>query len=152
MHGCTLTHVCAHVRAHTYMHMRAHTHTHKHTHRDSQQGSSMEAKIKGQIVVRNRILISRYVSQDAYYPQRGKSSVYRRKPAEPSELPPPGVGQISWGYMTLCIRHWDTHRTSVVCLPKMHNLNLSTSTQQTNPHWGTQSKVPGQDSWKVLRS
>ena len=55
----------------------------------------MEAKIKGQIVVRNRILLSRYLSQDAYYPQRGKSSVYRRKPAEPSELPPPGVGQMS---------------------------------------------------------
>lgn len=50
-----------------------------------------------------------------------------------------------------CVRHWDTHRTSAVCLPKMRNLNLSTSTQQTNPHWGTQSKVPGQDSWKAWR-
>ena len=94
-HARVHTNVCAHVHAHTYTCTCAHTHTHMHTHTDSHQGSSMEAKIKGKIVVRNRILISRYLSQDAYYPQRGKSSVYRRKPAEPSELPPPGVGQIS---------------------------------------------------------
>ena len=103
VHACARTHAYMHMRAHrhtcmcmhTCTHIHAHVHTHGHTHTDSQQGSSMEAKIKGQIVVRNRILLSRYLSQDAYYPQRGKSSVYRRKPAEPSGLPPPGVGQMS---------------------------------------------------------